>query len=77
MNDYVKYICVKKRQSKCVLWFIIDKDLGFELFVGAVYIPPQYSNYASDNPFELIESDFIQLNVNDSNMCLAGDFNGF
>ena len=59
-----------------MLWFIIDKELlGYELFVGAVYIPPQYSHYATDNPFELIESDIIQLNVNDSNMCLAGDFN--
>ena len=75
-NKIEKYIQIKNGMSECVLWFCLDKKLlGFELFLGAVYIPPQYSKYASENVFELIENDLIMLNLNDSPVCFLGDFN--
>ena len=63
--------------SECILWIKLDKDVtGFELILGAVYLPCEGSIYHHHDIFSDIAQDLITLK-SDFNIpvCLIGDFN--
>jgi hypothetical protein len=45
------------------------------LLLGCVYIPPENSKYASKEGFSEIEDEILQLQSNNCNIALLGDFN--
>ena len=74
--------CYVKTLTPCenayVLWVEIDeKALGYELIIGAVYIPPPDSPYSTGHEYELILRDLIDFNANNNNskVCIIGDMN--
>ena len=63
--------------SECILWIKLDKDVtGFELILGAVYLPCEGSIYHHHDIFSDIARDLITLKSEfDVPVCLIGDFN--
>ena len=64
--------------NEYVQWLHLDfQTLGYELMLGAVYIPPPDSPYCSGDEFEQIMSDIIDIGTKrpSCKICLIGDFN--
>ena len=62
----------------CVQYIMVnDKLLGFNLIIGAVYIPPNGSKYETGEEFDIILDSLVNLNADHekANICLIGDFN--
>ena len=69
---------INKTSSDCVLWVKLKNQiiLGFELLIGAVYIPCDNSEYHSNTLFEDLFDDILSLNVRfNLPVLLVGDFN--
>ena len=45
------------------------------ILLWATYIPPEGSTYSDISVFDNLESDWLELNENNSQVCLQGDFN--
>ena len=69
------------KSSKLVLFFTISKTLyKFEnhdedLECGIVYIPPQGTKYASDDPYLEMQEEIFRYCLDSKNVLLLGDFN--
>lgn len=81
-ENLLPYIKVdQSRPSKLILFFTISKVIyGFEshdddLVCGIVYIPPQGSKYASDDPYLEIQEDIFRYCSDLKHVLLFGDFN--
>ena len=42
---------------------------------GAIYIPPEYTKYSSDEAFSELERAYLNLSSTTKYVCLLGDFN--
>ena len=62
-----KYVTILETKWKLVRWFVdtnIYTNLEQEIMCGTIYIPPENSSYATDDPFLEIQlelNDIIQL----------------
>lgn len=69
------------KSSKLILFFTISKTLyKFEnhdedLVCGIVYIPPQGSKYAAEDPYLELQQEIMKLCLDSKNVLLFGDFN--
>ena len=84
-------ICIKSKydsmvrnvDSKCkyVHWLHLDKKLlntEKNVLLGAIYIPPQGTQYSTIDSFDEIQGDLIDINANEKcDVILAGDFNSY
>ena len=76
ISDYVKV--ENEFHSKLILWFIISHKItliGEDVHCGIVYIPPQGSKYAHEEPYNELEQEIIRYCINSTNIILMGDFN--
>ena len=71
------YITPIETDSKLVLWFRISDKLTRKgtFLCGVVYIPPQISDYAAENPYDEIEREMNLLSANCESVLLLGDYN--
>ncbi|CAG2232095.1 unnamed protein product [Mytilus edulis] len=72
------YITVIESECPFVFWFSVKKeifDFQENVIFGITYIPPENTNYASDEAFSEIEFEFQNFSKNNDYMCLLGDFN--
>ena len=77
-NKLLPYIKVLQNESKLVSWFLISKDLTMnneDLYCGAIYIPPNRSKYAHEDPYLEIQHEIDRICSNSRNILLCGDFN--
>lgn len=78
-NDIAHYVKVDNHKlSKLILWFTLsheilnlEKDINF----GVVYIPPQGSKYASDDPYMELQREILRYCPSSDQTILMGDFN--
>ena len=73
-EQYIKYV---ESDSKLVLWFQLSDRLTKKgnWLCGVVYIPPENSIYAVENPYGEIENEMRRLSVNCSSVIILGDLN--
>ena len=60
-----------------VAWFTIDKtllDLGRDLYIGCVYIVPEYSTYQLHNEYAVLFDDVARI-PNPCEILVCGDYN--
>ncbi|VDI70471.1 Hypothetical predicted protein [Mytilus galloprovincialis] len=65
--------------SQFVLWFKVSSDLldiDDDIVFGIVYIPPEYTNYSSQDAYSQLENEYIIFSNNYKYVSLLGDFNG-
>ena len=81
-HKLLPYIKIKNNDgSRLVLLFTISKTLykfenhGEDLECGIVYIPPQGTKYASDDPYLEIQEEIFKYCLDSKNVLLFGDFN--
>ncbi|CAC5383795.1 unnamed protein product [Mytilus coruscus] len=78
-QKYEHFIEVIDTGSKFVFWFKISSKLmntDTDAVFGIVYIPPEYTSYASWDAFSQIENEFLDLSSRYELVSLVGDFNG-
>ena len=71
-----KFISMVKSESDFIVWLKVDKRCTHyhsDLFIGAVYVPPNGSAY-SIQPFEIIQEELSKFSKK-GNIILMGDFN--
>ena len=76
ISDFVKI--ENELHSKLILWFTISHKItltGEDVHCGIVYIPPQGSKYAHEEPYNELEQEIIRYCINSKNIILMGDFN--
>ena len=76
ISDFVKI--ETELHSKLILWFTISHNItliGEDVHCGIVYIPPQGSKYAHEEPYNELEQEIIRYCINSKNIILMGDFN--
>ena len=76
ISDFVKI--ETELHSKLILWFTISHNItliGEDVHCGIVYIPPQGSKYAHEEPYDELEQEIIRYCINSKNIILMGDFN--
>ena len=68
------YITAIETDSKLVLWFGISDKLTRKgtFLCGVVYIPPQNTDYAAENPYDEIEREMNRLSANCESVLLLG-----
>lgn len=76
-SDLKPYITLLDTDNPNVLWFVLSGQLSEteDTLYGVVYLPPEYSDYATDEPFSLIQQDIDSFPKKYNNMCLFGDWN--
>ena len=65
-------------ESDYILWLEIDKTIcstDQNIIIGAVYIPPENSNYFNDDEFSNLEAEIMSVCSSHKYVLLAGDFN--
>lgn len=72
-----KFYEVSNTCAETVLWIRLDAQvLGFDLIIGAVYIPHEALKHHAFNMFDDIITDCIAIKaLYDAPFCLIGDFN--
>jgi hypothetical protein len=73
-----KFIEFPHTESEFVQWISISNQLlniDKTLHLGCIYIPPENSLYSSDECFNEIETELLDLLSNDCTIALIGDFN--
>ncbi len=63
---------------KFLLWFKCNESLfntEEPVIFGAIYIPPEYTRYSSDEAFNEIEQEYLSPSDQTNNICVLGDFN--
>lgn len=64
--------------SRYVLWFKCQGkllNLDESVLFGAIYIPPEYTKYSSEEAFNELEREYLNLSNTTKCVCLLGDFN--
>ncbi len=77
-SKYFKYVREIKSECKLVLWFTISKTLfnsNDDVICGAVYIPPERTKYASNDPFTELQREINMFSNKYKHMLLIGDMN--
>ena len=78
-NEHSKYIKKIDTDSEYVLWVEIDKKkllcIEENCILGAVYVPPESSNYFSEDEFTIFENEITRFCSTHKYVLLAGDFN--
>ena len=76
-----KYINFLQSESEYVQWVEISKssykhnNQNDQILMGCIYIPPEYSNYSSEEAFTEIEEEMLTFSSNTDKIALVGDFN--
>ena len=72
-----RYTTFLESSSKLVLWFKLADSLTKcgTVLCGVVYIPPENSEYAVENPFGEIEEELHWFSSSCTSVLLLGDFN--
>ena len=72
-----QYITLIDTESRLVLWFATSKRLTKteDILRAVIYIPPESSDYAINNPYQEIENELYTLQTNSHIFLLLGDFN--
>lgn len=71
----------QSRKSKLILLFTISKEIFYgnncpnDVICGIVYIPPQGSKYALEDPYLEIQEEIFRCCTETKNILLFGDFN--
>ena len=77
-NELESCVDILYTNCKYILWFKCSKELSKTdkpVIFGAVYIPPEYTKFASEDVFSDIEQEFLTFSNNSDCTCLLGDFN--
>ena len=75
-NNIVQHVKIIQSDCESVLWFHISENLlGYTLFGGVIYIPPEGSKYSDIELFDQIENELIELKRTNSQICIFGDMN--
>ena len=74
-NKLAEYIKVLNVDNENCLWFTFNGNCWQNTIFCVVYIPPEGSVYSNIDIYSSIENDILNLNVNDSHICMIGDFN--
>lgn len=71
------YINIIQTESRLVYWFTISKRLtrSDDILCGVVYIPPENSDYANDDPYREIQQEIDSFSDKYSTLCIFGDYN--
>lgn len=64
---------IVKNSGENFYWFTCS--ISSDTLFCATYIPPEGSTYSDISLFDDLESDLLELNQNNSQICLLGDFN--
>ena len=75
---FSKYIKQIDTDSDYILWLEIDKklmNLDENLILGTVYLPPENSNFYSDEEFLTMENEIMSFCSKHKHVMLSGDFN--
>ena len=74
LEQYINHV---ESDSKLVQWFYLSDRLtkNGKWLCGAVYIPPENSVYAVENPYGEIENEMRNLSVDCSSVLVFGDMN--
>jgi len=71
-----KYVTILETKSKLVIWFVVSKQytsLEQDILCGTVYIPPENSSYATDDPFLEIQLELNDFLKKHTHVCIFGD----
>ena len=78
-NEHSKYIKKNDTDSEYVLWVAIDKKKLLcteeNCILGAVYVPPESSNYFSEDEFTIFENEITRFCSTHKYVLLADDYN--
>jgi len=76
-NDLLPFISVIETDCNLVLWFTLSKKntKAGDILYGVVYLPPENSSYAPDDPFTLLQNEIDSHTKFFEKICLFGDFN--
>lgn len=78
-EEYFEYIQIDtKQQSKLVQWFSIShliSPITERIYCGVVYLPPQGSRYANEDPYTELQQEILRYCQDSNNIILMGDFN--
>ncbi|CAG2251894.1 unnamed protein product [Mytilus edulis] len=77
--EHANKIKILTTDSQFVLWFKVSSDLldiDDDIVFGIVYIPPEYTNYSSQDAYSQLENEYIIFSDNYKYVSLLGDFNG-
>ena len=77
-NSFNEYIIMHESESKLIQWIRISKHItktDNDVYCGNVYIPPQGTKFASQDPYLEIQSELVKYYNNMNYIMLVGDFN--
>ena len=79
-EEYRKHVKFLPQNNSDIVWLQIEEKIGLstcKLFIGSVYIPPQYSSFGKENTNQIwdrLEQD-VEYFSNKGKIILCGDFN--
>jgi hypothetical protein len=74
----LKHINIIETDCKSVFWFTLSKQVTLtdrDVLYGVVYIPPENSVFAVDDPFVEIQNELSSFSQRYNHICIFGDFN--
>ena len=77
-DNLAKHIDIVDTDSKYVVWFKCSEQLfktDQPVFIGVVYIPPEYTKYSSEDAFSEMQQEYLSFSNRSKYICLLGDFN--
>jgi hypothetical protein len=77
-DNLAKHIDLVNTDSKYVMWFKCSEQpfkTDQPVFVGVVYIPPEYTKYSSEDAFSELQQQYLSSSNTSKYICLLGDFN--
>jgi hypothetical protein len=77
-DNLAKHIDIVDTDSKYVVWFKCSEQLfktDQPVFIGVVYIPPEYTKYSSEDAFSELQQEYLSFSNKSKYICLLGDFN--
>ena len=73
-----KFVKIDKSCNDYILWLRLDKILlgcNEDIFIGAVYLPPENSRFFTADDFDCFENSILDMCSTHNFVFLAGDFN--
>ena len=77
-NEILQYVTVVRNDSEYIMWLKLDKMLfshDKDTLIGIVYLPPEGSDYSSEDSFNEIEAELISFLNQYETLFVMGDLN--
>ena len=74
-DNLAKHIDLVYTDSKYVMWFKCSEQpfkTDLPVFVGVVYIPPEYTKYSSEDTFSELQQQYLSSSNTSKYICLLG-----